>query len=128
MKIKRGLGTERGRLGTFKGFGTVRARLDTFRGFGTERARLGTFRGFGTERARLGTFRSFGTGLLALPAVGHFLKNLKKVSLFYSKRAPSPSKTELYMMILKIMILTPASKSFQTHRKKCLHFFIPYLL
>ena len=25
------------------------------RGLGTERARLGTFRGFGTERARLGT-------------------------------------------------------------------------
>ena len=27
------------------------------RGLGTERARLGTFRGFGTERARLGTFK-----------------------------------------------------------------------
>ena len=26
------------------------------RGLGTERARLGTFRGLGTERARLGTF------------------------------------------------------------------------
>ena len=41
--IKRGLGTERARLGTFRGFGTERARLGTFRGFGTERARLGTF-------------------------------------------------------------------------------------
>ena len=38
--IKRGLGTERARLGTFRGFGTERARLGTFRGFGTERARL----------------------------------------------------------------------------------------
>jgi len=43
---KRGLGTERARLGTFRGLGTERARLGTFRGFGTERARLGTFRGF----------------------------------------------------------------------------------
>ena len=40
---KRGLGTERARLGTFRGLGTERARLGTFRGFGTERARLGTF-------------------------------------------------------------------------------------
>merc|ERR1712198_260806 len=44
--IKRGLGTERARLGTFRGFATERARLGIFRGFGTERARLGTFRGF----------------------------------------------------------------------------------
>ena len=36
-----------------------------------ERVRLGTFRGFGTELARLGTFK----------------KNLKKMLLFYSKRA-----------------------------------------
>merc|ERR1711951_302212 len=57
--IKRGLGTERARLGTFRGFGTERARLGTFRGFYTERARLGAFRGFGTERARLGPFRGF---------------------------------------------------------------------
>ena len=28
------------------------------RGFGAERARLGSFRGFGTERARLGTFKA----------------------------------------------------------------------
>merc|ERR1712219_45334 len=55
--IKRGLGTERARLGTFRGFATERARLGTFRGFGTERARLGLFRGFGTERARLCTLR-----------------------------------------------------------------------
>ena len=67
--IKRALGTERARLGTFRGLGTERARLGTFRGFGTERARLGTFRGFGTERARLGTFK----------------KNLKKMLFFYSK-------------------------------------------
>ena len=32
-KIKRGLGTERARLGTFRAFGTERARLGTFRGF-----------------------------------------------------------------------------------------------
>ena len=64
-------------------------------GFGTERARLGTFRGFGTERARLDTFRVFGIGLLALRAVRHFLKNLKIVSFFYSKRASSPPKTEV---------------------------------
>ena len=78
-KIERGLGTERARLGTFRGLGTERARLGTFSGFDTERARLGTFRGFGTERARLGTFK----------------KNLKKLSFFYSKRAPSPAKTEV---------------------------------
>ena len=41
--IKRGLGTERARLGTFRGFATARARMGNFRGFGTERARLGTF-------------------------------------------------------------------------------------
>ena len=41
--IKRGLGTERARLGTFRGLCTERARLGTFRGFGTERPRLGTF-------------------------------------------------------------------------------------
>merc|ERR1712198_382932 len=57
--IKRGLGTEHARLGTFRGFATERARLGIFRGFGTERAKLGTFSGFGTERARLGTFRGF---------------------------------------------------------------------
>ena len=80
-------------LPQFKGFGTERARLGTKnRGFGTERARLGTFRGFGTERARLDTFRGFGTGLRAFR---HFLKNLKKWSFFYSKRAPSPAKTEV---------------------------------
>ena len=30
VKIERGLGTERARLGTFSGFDTERARLDTF--------------------------------------------------------------------------------------------------
>ena len=81
-------------LPQFKGFGTERARLVTKkRGFGTERARLVTKkRGFGTERARLDTFRGFGTGLRAF---WHFLKNLKKWSFFYSKRAPSPAKTEV---------------------------------
>ena len=52
--IKRGMDTERARLGTIRGFGTEHARPGTLRGFGTARAR-GTFRGFGTERARLGT-------------------------------------------------------------------------
>ena len=42
--IKRGFGTQRARLGTFRCFGTERARLDTLRGFGTERARVGTFK------------------------------------------------------------------------------------
>ena len=42
--IKRGLGRERARLGTFRGFGTERARLGTYRGFSTERARLATFK------------------------------------------------------------------------------------
>ena len=42
--IKRGLGTEGARLGTFRDLGTERARLGTFRGFGTERARLSTFK------------------------------------------------------------------------------------
>merc|ERR1711973_333838 len=71
-----------------RGFGTERARLGTFRGFCTERARLGTFRGLGTERARLGTFN---------PNLSfrHFLKNLKKLYFFYSKRAPNPAKTEV---------------------------------
>ena len=64
--IKRGLGTESAKLGTFKGLGTESARLGTFRSFGTERVRLDIFRGFGpertlrgfgTERARLGPFR-----------------------------------------------------------------------
>ena len=52
--IKRGLGTERARLGTFRGFGTERARLGTFRGFYTERARLGTFRGLKRALKQLG--------------------------------------------------------------------------
>ena len=51
-------------------------------------------KGFGTERVRLGTFRGFGTGLRA-SRVSHFLKNLKKVSFFYSKRAPSLPKTDV---------------------------------
>merc|ERR1712198_307479 len=42
--IKRGLGTERTWVGTFRGFATERANLGIFRGFGTERARLGTFK------------------------------------------------------------------------------------
>merc|ERR1712243_408793 len=73
--ILRGFDTERGRLGTFRGFCTERARLDTFRGLGTERARLGTF------NPNL-SFR-------------HFLKNLKKMYFFYSKRASSPRKSEV---------------------------------
>ena len=78
--IKRGLGTERARLGTFRGFSTERARLGTFRGFYTERARLGTFRGFGTERARLGTFRGL-------------LKKFQKTSKFDSN---------LHLVIVKL--------------------------
>ena len=66
-----------------RGLGTERARLGTFRGLGTERARLGTFRGFGTERARLGTFK----------------KNLKKVVVFYSKRAETAPKPEVEYQI-----------------------------
>ena len=37
--------------------GTHQAGHHNKRGLGTERARLGTFRGLGTERARLGTFK-----------------------------------------------------------------------
>ena len=59
--IKRGLGTEVARLGTFRGFGTERAGPGNFRSFGTERIRLGTFRGFGTVRAKFGTFIGFST-------------------------------------------------------------------
>ena len=57
-------------------------------------------RGLGTERARLGTFRGFA----------------KRLSFFYSKRAPIPAKTEvlhetlktvLPIVILKFLISTP---------------------
>ena len=79
------------------GFGTERARLGTFNGFGTERARLGAFRGLGTERARLDPFRGLDTTRLAIfnqnlrfPALS---KKSQKMSFFYSKKAPSPTKT-----------------------------------
>ena len=90
--IKRGLGTERARLDTFRGFATEHARRGTFRGFGTERARQGTFRGFGTERVRLGTLRGFGTERARL---GTFKKNIKKMLFFYSKRAKPRAKDEV---------------------------------
>ena len=99
--IKRGLGTERAKLGIFRGLGTERARLGTLRGFGTERARLGTFRGFDTERARLGTLRDLVTErgrhalLIKIYTFRQFLKNLKKMSFFYSKRPPSPASVPL---------------------------------
>merc|ERR1711872_923273 len=71
-----------------RGFGTERARLGTFSGFCTERARLGTFRGLGTERARLGTLNQN----LSFPT---FSKKSQKNVFFYSKRPPSPAKTEV---------------------------------
>ena len=46
-------------LRSFTAGGGGRYRGTIKRGLGTERARLGTFRGFGTEHARLGTFRGF---------------------------------------------------------------------
>ena len=45
-QIKRGLGTERARLGTLRLWHRTCKTRRTFRDFGTERARLGTFRGF----------------------------------------------------------------------------------
>merc|ERR1712243_514192 len=62
--------------------------LGTWGGFCTERARLDTFRGLGTERARLGTFNPNLSFRL-------FLKNLKKMYFFYSKRPPSPAKADV---------------------------------
>merc|ERR1711888_368439 len=99
--IKRGLGTERARLGTFRGLGTERARLGTFSGFGTERARLGTFRGFGTECARLGTFRGF---LKKFQKTSKFDPNLHLVIV---KFGVNFQKTILPAVILKKKIPDP---------------------
>ena len=99
--IKRGLDTERARLGTFRGFGTERARLGTFRGFYTERARLGTFRGFGTERARLGTFRGF---LKKFQKTSKFDSNLHLVIV---KLGVDFRKTVLPAVILIFFFQTP---------------------
>ena len=48
-----------------------------------------------TDRALRALFIATDRALSIWWLVRHFLKNLKKLSSFYSKRAPSPEKTEV---------------------------------
>ena len=70
---------------------------------------------------------------MACAVIRHFLKNLKKMPFFYSKRPPIPAKTEvlhenlktvLPMVILKYVLDPQLHQIFKPIRK-CFYTFLP---